>query len=165
MSSKLLAELSKTVPRDLLTALEEMVDPRARRGKRHRLVTVLGIAVCAVLSGARASRTIAEWANDLTPTMRRRLGIAGRVPCEATIRRVLQRLDGEQFDLLICHSHTAIHSHWLARRAGPCAALLVIAIDGKTARGARAGDARAAHMVVRRHPGTLENRKPAALGR
>ena len=33
--------------------------------------------------------------------MRRRLGTPGRVPCEATIRRVLQRLDDQQFDLLI----------------------------------------------------------------
>ena len=80
------------------------------------------------------------WAHDLTPTMRRRLGITGRVPCEATIRRVLQKLDAEQFDLLICR--------WLARRAGPSPALLVIALDGKTARGARTGDARAVHLVA-----------------
>ena len=82
---------------------------------RHRqaqnAITVLGIAACAVLTGARSYRTIAEWAHDLTPTLRRRLRITGLPPCEATIRRVLQRLDAEQFDLLICR--------WLARRAGP----------------------------------------------
>ena len=61
---KLLAELSGGVPLDLLTALAEVVDPRARRGKRHPLVTVLGIAVCAVLTGAKSYRTIAEWAHD-----------------------------------------------------------------------------------------------------
>ena len=67
LSPKLLLELSGGVPPDRLTTLEEVVDPRARRGKRHRVVTVLGIAVCAVLNGARSYRTIAEWTHDLTP--------------------------------------------------------------------------------------------------
>ena len=136
----LLAELTGTVPTDLMTALEQLPDPRARRGKRHQLATVLGIAVCAVLTGARSFQAITEWAHDLTPTVRVRLGITGRPPCESTIRRVLELIDSAQLDLLI--------SRWLARRAGPSPALLVIAIDGKTCRGARTGDGRAVHLLA-----------------
>lgn len=38
----------------LLSALAAVPDPRARRGVRHRLAVILGLAVCAVLAGARS---------------------------------------------------------------------------------------------------------------
>ena len=136
----LLAELTGTVPADLMKALAQLSDPRARRGKRHPLATVLGIAVCAVLTGARSYQAITEWAHDLPPSVRDRLGITGWPPSESTIRRVLQLIDSAQFDLLV--------SRWLARRAGPSPALLVIAIDGKTCRGARTGTERAVHLLA-----------------
>jgi hypothetical protein len=48
------------VPEDLLSALRAVTDPRCRRGVRHQLVAVLGVAVCAVLAGARSyGRTVA----------------------------------------------------------------------------------------------------------
>ena len=79
-----------TVPDDLLLALRAVTDPRARRGRRHEAVSVLGVAVCAVLAGARSYIAIAEWSRDLTPMVRARLGLGRRTPCESTIRRVLQ---------------------------------------------------------------------------
>ena len=85
-------------------------------------------------------RTIAEWAWNPPLLCAGGSGITGRVPRVPTICRVLQRLDGEQFGLLIYR--------WLARRAGPSPALLVIAIDDKTSRGARSGDDRTVHLVV-----------------
>jgi hypothetical protein len=30
-----------------------------------------------------------------------RLGVGGRCPCESTIRRVVQRLDGDRFDVAV----------------------------------------------------------------
>ena len=47
-------------------------------GIRHRLVTVLAVAVCAVLAGARSYVAIAEWAHDLPLGARMRLGIGRR---------------------------------------------------------------------------------------
>jgi hypothetical protein len=47
-------------PADLVAALANVPDPRSRRGIRHRLVTVLALAVCAVLAGARSYIAIAE---------------------------------------------------------------------------------------------------------
>ncbi len=82
------AELT-AVPRDLLVVLEALIDPRARRGVRHRLVSLLGVAVCAVLGGARCYVAVAEWTADLPVTVRRRLELGRRVPSESTIRRVL----------------------------------------------------------------------------
>lgn len=138
------------VPADLLTALASVPDPRARRGVRHRCRTVLGIAVCAVLAGARSYLGIAEWAQDLTPTVRMRLGVGRAVPCEATLRRLLQGVDAAVLDRVV--------SAWLASRmrtGGPAGApRRVVAIDGKTARGARQIDGRAVHLLAAFDTGT-----------
>ena len=43
----------------LLPVLAAVPDPRARRGVRHRLAGILGLALCAVLAGARSFTAIA----------------------------------------------------------------------------------------------------------
>ncbi len=58
----------------LLAVLAAVPDPRARRGVRHRLVVILGLAVCAVLAGARSFTAIAEWAADADQATRNALG-------------------------------------------------------------------------------------------
>ncbi len=132
------------VPSDLVAVLAGVVDPRARRGVRHRCGAVLGIAVCAVLAGARSYLAIAEWSGDLTPTVRVRLGLGRRAPSEATIRRVLQTVDAAELDRAL--------SAWLADRAVTARAdeqpRRVIALDGKSARGARHGQGRAVHLLA-----------------
>jgi len=128
------------VPEDLLVALGALVDPRGRRGVRHRLVSLIGVAVCAVLAGARSYVSIAEWTADLTPTVRARLKLGRRVPSESTIRRVLQRVDAQQLDQLV--------SGWLVARTPAPPGRPVIAVDGKTARGARCAGGRAVHLLA-----------------
>jgi hypothetical protein len=48
--------------RSLLDHLAHIADPRHRRGRRHPLVGVLGVAVCAVLASAKSLAAIGEWA-------------------------------------------------------------------------------------------------------
>jgi len=153
---------------DLLVVLGAVTDPRKSRGVRHRLVTVLAAAVCAVLAGARSYAVIAEWAHDLPVSVRLRLGMGRQAPSESTFRRILQRIDADELD-------TAV-SGWLARhtatatasatgtgqiRADPTSAESVraIAVDGKTARGARLDDGRAVHLL-----GALDHRSGIVLG-
>src|SRR5262249_59000903 len=71
---------------------------RHRRGVRHRLAVILGLAVCAVLAGARSFTAIAEWAADADEQTLARVGVTGVVPSESTFRRTLQRLDAGAFD-------------------------------------------------------------------
>src|SRR5205809_5155771 len=85
-------------PPGLLAVLAGVADPRHRRGVRHRLAVILGLAVCAVLAGARSFTAIAEWAADADGETLARLGVRGTVPSESTIRRTLQRLDADAFD-------------------------------------------------------------------
>ncbi len=45
-------------PPGLLAVLAKVTDPRRRRGIRHRLAVILGLAVCAALAGARSFTAI-----------------------------------------------------------------------------------------------------------
>ncbi len=128
------------VPEELLVALRAITDPRCRRGVRHQLVAVLGVAVCAVLAGARSYVAIAEWAQDLPGAVRQRLGIERVPPSETAIRRVLQAIDPHLLDRTV--------SGWLTARVGAARRWPAIAVDGKTARGARAADGRAVHLLA-----------------
>jgi DDE_Tnp_1-associated len=115
-------------PPGLLAALAKVTDPRCRRGVRYRLAAILGLAVCAVLAGARSFTAIAEWAADADAETLARLGVTGAVPSESTFRRTLQRLDADAFDDLA--------GRWAARRTTPGPKQRrVIAVDGKTLRG------------------------------
>ena len=79
----------------LLPMLASIPDPRARRGVRHQLAVILGLALCAVVAGARSFTAIAEWAADADQGTRAALGVSGVVPCESTFRRTLQHLDAD----------------------------------------------------------------------
>ncbi|MGK5448327.1 transposase family protein [Streptomyces radiopugnans] len=66
---------------------------------------VIALAACAVLAGATSLTAIAGWAADVPPDLPARLGGPCRepdtgpaAPAEATIRRVLQRVDGDALD-------------------------------------------------------------------
>ena len=76
----------------LLDLLQTVPDPRHRRGVRHPVRTVVALAVCAAVAGARSFTAIAQWARGLSPEALRRLGATRRTPpSEPTIRRVLHR--------------------------------------------------------------------------
>jgi predicted transposase YbfD/YdcC len=92
----------------LLDYLAQIADPRHRRGRRHTLSAVLVVAVAAVLAGARSLAAIGEWASDAPCQVLAALGVrrnpltgAWRPPCEATVRRVLARIDAEALDRAI----------------------------------------------------------------
>ena len=136
----------------LLGVLAGVADPRHRRGVRHRLAAILGLAVCAVLAGARSFTAIAEWAADADPETLRVLGAGGVVPSESTFRRTLQRLDADGFDELA--------GSWAAQRTAPGpGGRRVIAVDGKTLRGSASGGEPGDHLLA-----ALDHGHGAVLG-
>ncbi|MGI8446111.1 MAG: ISAs1 family transposase [Streptosporangiaceae bacterium] len=129
-----------------------MADPRRRRGVRHRLTVILGLALCAVVAGARSFTAIAEWAADADGQTLRILGVTGPVPSESTFRRTLQRLDADAFDDLA--------GAWAqqATMPGP-GQRRVIAVDGKTLRGSAGGGEPGDHLLA-----ALDHAHGAVLG-
>ncbi len=108
---------------------------------RHRLAVILGLAVCAVLAGARSFAAIAEWAADADEQTLARLGMRRAVPSESTFRRTLQRLDADAFDDLA--------GQWAAERTAPgLGGRRVIAVDGKTLRGSGPGQDNSRHLFA-----------------
>ena len=130
--------------RDLLEALRTVVDPRNPRGIRHQLVSILAATAAAVVAGARSYVAAAQWAAHapaevlaaLQTRVDPRTG-AFVVPCESTIRRTLQACDGDLLDKVL--------GTWLYPRLPT---EQVLTVDGKTLRGARAGDGRAVHVLA-----------------
>jgi len=128
-------------PARLLALLAAVPDPRARRGVRHRLAVILGLAVCAVLAGARSFTAIAEWAADADQATRDALGVAGVVPCESTFRRILQQLDADALD--------DAAGAWAQQRTVPVPGIRrAVAVDGKTLRGSGTADGPGRHLLA-----------------
>lgn len=82
-----------TVAVSLVEAFAQIPDPRKARGIRQGVLTVMLVAACAVLTGARSFAAIAEYAHDSGRTLLDLLGVGPVVPHASTIRRVLQDLD------------------------------------------------------------------------
>jgi hypothetical protein len=68
----------------LLVALAGVPDPRDPRGKRYPLVSMLAVAVCAVLAGACTFAAITDWLRDLDRSAWVRLGFTDHLPAETT---------------------------------------------------------------------------------
>lgn len=124
----------------LLAALRSVDDPRDARGRRHRLGAILAIAACAVIAGARSYAAIAQWAADVGPDELAAVGCGPVVPCESTIRRTLQRLNGDALDNAL--------AAWAAGRTRPAAGRRFIAVDGKSLRGAIGPSGRCRHLMA-----------------
>jgi predicted transposase YbfD/YdcC len=109
----------------------ELEDPRCSIDRKHPLVSVVVIAVMAVLAGASGPTAIARWAALKEEFLVTALDLPEGVPGKDVFRRVLMALRPESF--------RACFANWLeSLRAEAVAATGVeqpiLAVDGKTAR-------------------------------
>ena len=139
MSSSATTALSRRPLKEVLKGVE---DPRDRRGVRHCLTAILCLAVVGVLAGCRTLGAMREHVADPGPDDLGDLGPGeGRaLPSESTIRRVLERVNADDLDARV--------ASWLRTRVGAIGGRRVIAVDGKTMRGARTGDNPAPHLLA-----------------
>ena len=78
----------------LMEVLASLPDPRSLHGRRHPLGAILGLAVCAMLCGARSLYAISQWGRDQGSEVSQALGFTReRTPCVSTLHRVFSRLD------------------------------------------------------------------------
>jgi hypothetical protein len=122
----------------LVDLLRTVMDPRKRRGIRHPLTSILAIATCACLSGARSFEAIAQWATELSREALKRLGCnRSRPPSEKCFRLTLQRINAAELD-------SKIGSRLSRRKA---LAYNDIALDGKTLCGGHDRDKAPPHLL------------------
>jgi predicted transposase YbfD/YdcC len=138
MTSSFMPDAART--RYLLDLLSEVPDPRKKRGRRHALAGLLAAGIAAVLAGSRSFAAIGQWAADAGPDVLAALG-ADRGPAEeSTFRRAFALVSPDILDRVL--------GAWLHTRAVRAGGRLVIAIDGKTVRGAKDKAGKAPHLVA-----------------
>ena len=140
-------QLSTVESITLVQALGAVPDPRHRRGRRHSLQSVLLLALGAVLAGAQSYAASADWAADAGHAV----AVGGPAPHASTIRRLLSRLDTAALEAALTRwvlSRRQVAAAPEATGGGPAAeGRPVLAVDGKTLRGARC-DGRRVHQLA-----------------
>ncbi len=124
----------------LVTHFSSLKDPWIERNKRHALVDIIVLRVCAVVSGADGWEAIEEFGQAKLDWLRKYVGLKNGVPSHDCIAYVISRL-----------SPTGLRECFLSwtRAVAEVSGGEVIAVDGKTSRGSRdrKADRNPLHMV------------------
>ena len=110
---------------------DELEDPRSTVNLKHPLVSVVIIAMMAVLAGAGGPTAIAKWAAFKAEFLLKVLKLPNGIPRKDVFRRVLATLQPGAFQACF-----ATWLQWLRAKAADATGIdkPVFAVDGKTAR-------------------------------
>ncbi len=116
---------------EIVAHFQVFEDPRSSINRRHPLVSVVVIAVLAVLAGAAGPTVIAQWSGQRQDLLVTALGLTAGVPGKDVFRRVLMALKPTAFQ--------ECFAAWLGSLRAAAAEATgidqpVLAIDGKTNR-------------------------------
>jgi predicted transposase YbfD/YdcC len=114
-----------TAPLSVARFFTRLRDPRRRHLRRHLLIDIVVLTLCAVLAGANDWQQVATFAVQRQAWLRTFLALPNGLPSHDTLERVFDRLEPQVFQACF---HQWVEA--LARTLG----LGVIAIDGKTLR-------------------------------
>jgi predicted transposase YbfD/YdcC len=126
-----MADLQRIGLDEVVRHLEALEDPRSAVNLRHPLVSVIVIALMAVLAGASGPTAIAKWAALKEEFLVEVLDLPNGIPRKDVFRRVLMALKPGAFQ--------ACFANWLKSLRAAAATATgvkqpVLAVDGKTAR-------------------------------
>lgn len=121
----------------LMDHLGQVPDPRVTRTQRHELLDILTIALCAVIGGADHWTEVVEFGQARQAWFASFLKLPNGIASHDTFARVFRLLDTQALERA-CHQ-------WLATLVGRVKG--VVAIDGKSLRGARDGKKHPLHIV------------------
>lgn len=118
----------------------DLEDPRVERTRRHQLIDIITISICAVICGADTWVDIESYGRSKYEWLKKILELPNGIPSHDTIARVFSRLKPEQFQKCFLSWIQSISCF----NPGE-----IIAIDGKTLRHSydRGGAKKAIHMV------------------
>ena len=113
----------------LMDYFSEVPDPRMQRTQRHELLDILAVALCAVIGGADHWTEVVEFGESRQAWFATFLKLPNGIASHDTFARVFRLINTEALENA-CHQ-------WLASLVGRVSG--VVAIDGKSVRGARDG--------------------------
>ena len=116
---------------EVLRHFQDLEDPRSSINLRHPLVSVVVIAIMAVLAGASGPTAIAKWANLKAELLLKVLKLPHGIPQKDVFRRVLAALKPDTFQACFATWLTALRDA-AAKATG--VERPTLAIDGKTLR-------------------------------
>ena len=140
-------------PGGLLAVLGQVPEHRKARGIRHQLPALLAVATAAVLSGADSTAAIAQYARTLTQPALATLGVRRNkrtgthvAPAYQTLRRAIRSVDAQALDTAVTGwLHAQLNA---GRLSTGQLTRLIIALDGKTVRGAKDAAGNQLHLFA-----------------
>lgn len=122
---------------------QSLTDPRHTRNRKHLLVDIVVIAICAMVSGSDGPTAIHRWAINRAEWLKGFLVLPNGIPSRDCIRRLLMALKPEAFQKCF--------QDWItdALQTDDDGTKRLVAIDGKTCRRShdKAHDLGALHIV------------------
>ena len=128
--------------KSLLSFFGDLEDKRSHINKLHSLDSILLIAVASVVCGAQTWKQMEEFAHSKRAFLEKFVDFPNGIPSDDTINRAISALDNKHFERCFANFFRS-----LTGLSEPTSGQ-VIAIDGKTARGAKwNGEKSFVHMV------------------
>ncbi len=132
--------LAEAALQSIAEMFEAVPDPRSAHGLRYDLPFLLTCLVAALLCNCDGSEAVAQWCRDHVVLLRRLFGPRlFLTPSGSLYRRLLPQLDAPAIERVL---GTWIQATLTAPADEP------LALDGKTVRGARAGEQTAPHLLA-----------------
>ena len=130
---------SMTTNSKLMSIFGTVDDPRSHINQRHDIVDILLIGIISVICGAETWKQMVEFASSKEDFLQKFLKLENGIPSEDTINRLFSAIDSNQLE--------SCFREWVSS-ISPITKGQVIAIDGKTIRGAKTkGKKSPVHMV------------------
>lgn len=130
--------MATRTPGSILTHFQMLDDPRLERSRRHDLLDIVAITICAVICGADSWVDVEKYGAAKHDWLKGFLRLPNGIPSHDTLGRVFAALAPDQF-----------RACFAARVAEVAEVVGVkhVAIDGKTLRGSRSRGRAALHLV------------------
>lgn len=112
-------------PRTLVEHFSSITDPRVDRTKRHKLIDILVISICATICGAEGWEQFELFGQAKIEWFKSFLQLPNGIPSDDTFRRVFARIDPQQFQRSFLDWVRSVYDLTQGQ---------VVAIDGKLSR-------------------------------
>ena len=129
--------MTQSTGTSLMEHLRQVPDPRVKRTRRHELIDLLVIALCAVIGGADDWVDVVQFGKARKEWFATFLKLPNGITSHDTFGRVFQIIDSQVLEQ-VC-------MEWLQGIAGQIEG--VVAIDGKSLRGSRSAKQSPLHIV------------------